>query len=494
MGQEITRTACSPRLLRRFQRRLNEQLDALAELLARPGFGQGEASFGAELELYLVNEQGRPVARNVEVARKLGDPQLTLELNRYNLEYNLSPVAAAPTPFSTMETQMLEALARIGDACTGFSARVLPIGILPTLKRRDFGPRNMTGLRRYQCLTERLQTLRGALFQIHIDGEEPVRLRSRDLTLEGANTSLQLHYRVAPERFAALFNAVQLATPVVLAISTNSPFMLGRRLWRETRVPLFKHAVDGCTRGQYQAHLPSRVDFGTGWVRTSAWELFAESVYQHPVLLPICSDEDAQAEVRRGGCPALYELQLHQGTIWPWNRAVYDASAGGHLRIEMRALPAGPSACDMLANAAFLLGLAEGLAPKMTQLMAALPYRALVYDFYRAAQQGEGARLLWPKTQGGGLEDRDATELALSLLPCAAAGLAQIGIAAAERRHYLGLIEERLQRRTSGAVWQLRQLGRLEKSLPRHQALTALVQGYMRHSAANLPVARWPDL
>ncbi len=494
MGQEITRTACSDRLLRRFQRRLHEQLEALALLLARPGFGAGAASFGAELELYMVNAQGRPVARNCEVARRLGDSRLTLELNRYNLEYNLQPVAIRSTPFSAMEVQMVDAMARISQASADYGARVLPIGILPTLKRRDFGPRNMTVSRRYQCLTERLQALRGMLFQIHIDGLEPVRLRSRDLTLEGANTSLQLHYRVAPERFADLFNAVQLATPVALAIASNSPFMLGQRLWRETRIPLFKHAVDGCTRDQRQAHLPSRVDFGNGWVREGAWELFAESVYLHPPLLPICSEEDALDSVRRGDCPQLFELQLHQGTIWPWNRAIYDAHDGGHLRIEMRALPAGPTACDMMANAAFLIGLAEGLAPQIRRLTAALPYRSLVYDFYRAAQQGGVARLLWPRSQGGGLDERGAVELATSLLPCAAEGLARIGIAEAERKHYLALLDERLQARTSGAQWQLRQFERLLKTQLRHQALTTMVQGYMRHSADNLAVARWPDL
>lgn len=237
MGRSVGRVGSSSRTLQRFQQSLAEDLDALGRLLARPGFGEGPSTFGAELELYIVNAQGRPQGCNRELQRALADPGVTLELNRYNLEYNLTPVPTAGHPFSACERQILSALERLNGVAAGRQARVLPIGILPTLKRRDFGPRHMTDSRRYHCLTERLVALRGQQFRIRINGEEPLELRSRDLTLEGANTSLQLHYRVAPADYARTFNAIQLATPVALAIACNSPFMLGRRLWQETRHP-----------------------------------------------------------------------------------------------------------------------------------------------------------------------------------------------------------------------------------------------------------------
>lgn len=490
MGLDISQTEFSDDAHARFRQRLDQNLELLAQLLRRPGFGEGVATFGAELELYIVNCQGRPVPCNTEIRDQLDDPQLTLELNRYNLEYNLSPERVAGRPFTAMEAQIVDALERVNDVAQAYAAQVIPIGILPTLKRRDFGPRNMTDLCRYHCLTRQLARLRGALFCVHINGEEPVFLRSRDLTLEGANTSLQLHYRVTPRAFAQTYNAVQLATPIALAIGVNSPFMLGRRLWHETRIPLFKHAIDGQTRDQHHAHLPSRVDFGTGWVREGAWELFAENVYLHPPLLPICSEEDAE----QGEPPKLFELLLHQGTIWPWNRAIYDAADGGHLRIEMRALPAGPSACDMMANAAFLIGLAEGLAPEMPRWMASLPYRTLVYNFYRAAQYGLEAKLLWPVAGGGGLEHCGVVDLAQSLLPLAHQGLERIGVAREERERYLGLIEARLAARRTGADWQLQQFARLSKSEKRHIALSHLMRQYIEYSRQNLPVATWKDL
>lgn len=496
MGQNITQITFSKQALETFRQRLQMNLQALQQILARPGFGVGPATFGAELELYLVNSQGRPVGRNIEVRDQLQDPQLTLELNRYNLEYNLTPVGVTPAPFSAMEQQILSALKRLDQVSAEYHAQVLPIGILPTLKRTDFGPRHMTGLCRFQTLTERLAELRGALFYIRIQGDkEAISLRSRDLTLEGANTSLQLHYRVDPRRFVDVFNAVQLVTPLVLAVSCNSPFLLGRRLWHETRIPLFRHAIDGYSNDHKTAQLPSRVDFGNGWVRQSAWELFAESVYLHPPLLPLSEGlAEVQSQVEAGVNPELFELQLHHGTVWPWNRAIYAPGKDGHLRIEMRALPAGPSAGDMMANAALLIGLAEGLAPEISRWTAALPYRTVVHNFYMAARQGVGARLLWPASNGGGLQTLGALELVHELLPLADNGLAKIGIHAAERRHYLDLIEARVVAGTSGASWQLRQFNRLSRKLSTSSSLGLLVQHYLNHAQANRPVAEWPDI
>ncbi len=59
-----------------------------------------------------------------------------------------------------------------------------------------------------------------------------------------------------------------------------------------------------------------------------------------------------------GGVPQLDELRLHNGTVYRWNRPVYDVSGGApHLRVENRVLPAGPTVVDTMANAAFFAGL-----------------------------------------------------------------------------------------------------------------------------------------
>ncbi len=493
MGARVDRTEFSDADRELFQHRLHQCLDALRRVLARPGFGIGEATLGAEVELYLIDARGRPCPRNLEVLAAARDPQFTQELCRFNLEYNLTPVPAAGRPFSQMERQLCSALEHVNRVAARLGARVIPVGILPTLRRTDFGPSAMTPVARYQAMSRELLRVRGERFSIHINGAEPVALDSHDVTIEGANTSMQVHLRVAPADFARTFNAVQLVTPLVLAVSCNSPLLFGRRLWQETRVPLFKLAVDGRNRDSRALHLPPRVDFGTGWVRAGVHELFAAAVHLHEPVLPICTRENPLRRLRSGKLPELRELRLHQGTLWPWNRPVYDTSAGGHLRIELRALPAGPSAADMVANAAFTVGLASALRDRIDELLPSVPFPIAARNFYRAAQHGHEARLWWPAADGR-LEERGACELAESLLPLAARGLALLGVTRTESRLHLGTMRARLAARTSGAAWQLRQLARLQPRLGRTRALTNLVDGYARLALQNKPVHLWPDI
>ena len=504
MGKNIqTDTFCAEDY-QRFSAGLSDNLAALKQLLARPDFGLGQATIGAELELYLVDYQGRPLCHNKEVISRCENPRFALELNRFNLEYNLTPVVAAGRPFSLLEHEMCAAIKQASEQLLTAQSVALPIGILPTLKRRDFGLHAITHESRFYALTAALKRLRGGMFCIKIDGEPTLSLRSHDVSLEGANSSMQVHLRVTPAEFADTFNALQLATPIALALAANSPFMLGHKLWHETRIPLFRQAIDGRSHEERERALPSRVDFGNGWVRTGAYELFAEAVRLYEPILPESSDEDALQVVAAGGCPQLHELCLHMGTVWPWNRAVFDAEKGrensptgnGHLRIEMRALPAGPTSCDMLANMAFALGLAEGLKGQINEIIPALPFATLAHNFYLAAEKGINAQLMWPdleRTEGvqKGLQKRSVLEIAAELLPVARSGLAQLGVDDAEGRHYLGIMATRIEQGITGAVWQRREYQRLLRKMPAPQALTQMVQRYMYFSAQNIPLAHW---
>ncbi|MDC0435532.1 hypothetical protein OAM69_07855, partial [bacterium] len=67
MGQLIDKTEFSAEEHERFRSRLALNLLSLHRLLDRPGFGEGPRSLGAELELYLVDEQGRPLPKNLEL-------------------------------------------------------------------------------------------------------------------------------------------------------------------------------------------------------------------------------------------------------------------------------------------------------------------------------------------------------------------------------------------------------------------------------------------
>ena len=147
----------------------------------------------------------------------------------------------------------------------------------------------------------------------------------------------------------------------------------------------------------------------------------------------------------------------------------------------------------MMANAAFVLGLARGLRERIDDWLPGIPFAIAESNFYRAAEHGLDAALLWPDARGA-LERRNAAAIACELLPLAARGLRLLGVHAAEAERFLGIMATRLERRTSGAAWQLAQLARLEPRHGRSRALALLVGRYARHALDNTPVAEWPDL
>src|SRR5690606_40968861 len=89
MGLSVTRDDFSDEDVAAFSAQVRDQLDVLKHLLEQPGFGEGPSSLGAELEYYLIDQDLNPLPRNQEVLQALDDPQFTVELNRFNLEYNL---------------------------------------------------------------------------------------------------------------------------------------------------------------------------------------------------------------------------------------------------------------------------------------------------------------------------------------------------------------------------------------------------------------------
>jgi hypothetical protein len=382
-------------------------------------------------------------------------------------------------------------LARVRDVASGYGGRLVLIGILPTLRRADLHPGVMTDMPRYRALNSGLRRLRHSSFQIRIAGADPLVLASDDVAVEGANCSFQVHLRVSPADFARTYNAVQLATVPVLAVAGNSPTFLGHRLWDETRIALFKQSTDD-RDGRGPRRRPSRVAFGTGWIRDGPLELFAESVRLHPPLLPVLSDHELLDGRDRWQVPALDELRLHQSTVWRWNRAIYDPASGGHLRIEMRALPAGPTMIDMLANAAFLIGLSLWLAGQDPRWTYTLSFERAEHSFYRAAQHGLAAQLSWPFGYAGQVRTVRAAELVPELLPAAREGLADAGVTAAEADSLLGVIASRVAARQTGAVWQRRMLAVAEQRLGRDGALAAMLEHYLQCAATEQPVHTWP--
>ncbi|MEE2729864.1 MAG: hypothetical protein VYA55_03530 [Pseudomonadota bacterium] len=494
MGIEIRQDQFTAEDYDRFNEKIRDNLHALQQLLEQPGFGVGADSLGAELEFYLVAPDGQPVPCNEAILKAAANPQLTPELNRFNLEYNLRPHSFAGAPFAAFEQELLQAIRDTNACAARYGAELLPIGILPTAQLSQFGSHMMTDQPRYRAMDNALRRLRGAPFEVHIDGTPPLDLTWDDVTLEGANTSFQLHWRLNPDQFADSFNAVQLVTPIALALAANSPLLFGHELWQETRIALFKQSIDCRDESHAQRKYPPRVYFGNGWLRQGALELFASTVALFPPIMPVLHAEDPLQALARGKRPQLHELKLHQGSTWPWNRAIYDHHDGGHVRMEMRALPAGPSLQDMSASGAFLLGSALALRDSMADRTSLLPFKFAEHNFYRAAQHGLDAVLLWPSSSQIKVVEYEVLELARRLVPMAEDALQTAGMEHREAKRLMDNIRDRLQARTNGAQWQLNMLHRLQASgLDAASARQQMLQRYRQNFYSQQPVSQWSE-
>jgi hypothetical protein len=190
--------------------------------------------------------------------------------------------------------------------------------------------------------------------------------------------------------------------------------------------------------------------------------------------------------------PQLEELRLHQGTVWRWNRAIYDASAGGHVRVEFRALPSGPTPIDMAANAAFLVGLTLGTRHHIDKILHQFPFEYAHRNFYRSAEYGMETMLVWPNLAAHGLREISVCALARELLPVAQQGLEDSGVEKGEIQAMLDVIRDRLEARINGARWQIHRMEQYEKrGYERSTALTGMLEDYLQASQNDAPVSQW---
>jgi hypothetical protein len=386
---------------------------------------RGVRRIGLEQELFLVDEEWRPAPIAVELLERLDDPRVTTEIGRFNLECNLRPLVFGGSCLSTIETRLNGILAAIDAQARDLGARAVLTGILPTLRKSDLSLSNMVPAERYYALNEALTRLRGGPYTMQIKGTDELRITHDSVMLEAANASFQVHFQAGPEEFARLYNIAMAVAAPVLAAAVNSPVMLGRRLWHETRIAVFQQSIDTRQSLAEMRELEPRVSFGRSWVDDSVLEIFKEDISRFKVLLAKAIDEDPFSAMKEGRAPRLKALQLFNSTVYRWNRACYGVKDGiAHLRIENRVLPAGPSVQDEVANAAFWFGLVSALANEVDDVRNEIPFDAVRTNFVAAARHGIDAQLEW---FGG--RSWTAQDLILSqLIPASERGLRAGGI------------------------------------------------------------------
>lgn len=496
MGEDIASDRFTKEDRLRYRRKVRRCLDALNAMLSQEHFSFPRQHMGMEIELNLVDGKLDPAMCNTELLRKIDNPLFTAELGQHNLEINVAPTLLAGDWPSQLERDLGAILASANARAAELGAQLVMIGMLPTLREEHFDPKWFSPVARYSILNEQIIAARGEHMILDMRGspfldESPETLHSYAISIlpESACTSLQLHLQVAPKDFAAHWNAAQCLAGVQVALAANSPFLLGKALWQETRIPLFQQATDTRPEELRNQGVRPRVWFGEKWV-TSIYDLFEENSRYFPILLPEVDDEDPIAELRFGRVPKLSELRLHNGTIWRWNRPVYDVVDGvPHVRVENRVLPAGPTITDLVANALFFYGAQRALTTQECPLWTRMSFATAERNFYDGARHGMRARLYWP-----GLGWVRPDELVLrELLPLAHDGLRDCGVPDAARQRCLGVIERRALTRRTGAVWQRQVVRRLEdRGADRAAALTGMLRRYVELSNTGEPVHSWP--
>jgi hypothetical protein len=363
------------------------------------------------------------------------------------------------------------------------------VGILPSLQQADVGEDAMSENPRFWLLNEQICAARGEDARIAIEGPEQLLTHVDNIMAEAACTSVQCHLQVSPDAFGNYWNAAQAIAGVQVALAANSPFLFGRELWRETRITLFQQATDTRPEELQVQGVRPRVWFGERWI-TSVFDLFEENLNYFPSLLPLLDSGDPVAELESGATPELAELTLHNGTVYRWNRPVYD-NAGGtpHLRVENRVLPAGPTIADVVANSAFYYGLVRSLAEAQRPIWTQMSFTTAAENLHEAARNGLDAQLYWP-----GVGDTPVTELVLRrLLPLAREGLGHWGVDSSCADRLLGIIEQRCLTGQNGATWQIATVDGLSASgLDRREALRQMTLRYIEHMHSNDPVHSWP--
>ena len=496
MGQDVDRTTFDRHARQRYRANVRRCLDALEVMLREHPFATDEPMTGLEVELNLVGDDLKPALQGSAVLDALGAQEFQTELGRWNLELNLPPRPLPGDQWRHFEQQLLDELAMARAKASDHGTQLAVIGILPTLGEGHLVEDAICPDERYRLLNEQVLTSRGEPIRLDIVGGDlpgpaPEHLVADfdSIAPEAACTSMQLHLQVPPDDFPAYWNAAQCLAGVQLAIGANSPFLLGARLWAETRIPLFEQACDVRPPELRNQGVRPRVWFGERWIG-SVLDLFEENSRYFPGLIPQTDDVDPLAELDAGRVPGLDELKLHNGTVWRWNRPVYDVAGGlPHVRVENRVLPAGPTAIDMVANAMFFYGLLRVLVEAERPLWSYMSFDAAQENFTSSARNGLDATLYWP---GTGWIRPD--ELVLrKLLPMAVEGLARWGVAGDVCDRYLPVIERRCVRRRTGAGWQVDAVCALEaRGADRAVALQGMLARYLEHSAANEPVHSWP--
>jgi CBS domain-containing protein/gamma-glutamylcysteine synthetase len=493
MGEQRVSIVQDKEQMQKFVRYLLNDVRSLEYMLENDWFESDIIRIGAEQEMALVNRKTfKPMPIAMEVLEKLKDhPWVESELAKFNLEINLKPQTFKGSCLRDMEKETLDHLHIIRETLKDFNADLFLTGILPTLRKFDLELHNLTPKKRYRALMDAInqQLISQDHYELRLTGIDELLIKHGSPLLEACNTSFQVHLQVSPDQFVKMYNIAQVLAAPSIAISANSPLVFGRRLWHESRIALFQQALD--TRGttEHLRERSPRVQFGKNWLQDSILDIYKDDIARYRVLLAGDVEEDSLQMIKEGKTPKLRALQVHNSTVYRWNRPCYGISGNGkpHLRIENRVFPAGPTVVDEIANAAFWLGAMIGMADRVEDIRDHMSFDDASDNFGKAARFGIDSKFTWYKDQKVSAKDLILYEL----LPMAKEGLKKQKVRDEDITRYMDIIQERAERHQTGARWALRAFSDMKSTVSIDEAISVLMASTAKNQQKEIPIHEW---
>ena len=474
-----------------FVHHLLNDIEALEYMIKNDLFENGIQRVGVEQELCIVDKDYRPSTNALEILNKINDIHYTTELALFNLEINLDPCELKDTCFSDIEKQLIALLEKgYKVAAETDNNKIILTGILPTLRKKDLIFKNVTPFKRYKTLNKVLKKIRGDDFKLHILGIDELILKHESILFEACNTSFQVHLQVSPEDIIDKYNWSQAIAGPMLSIMTNSPILLGKELWSETRIALFQQSIDLRNVSHISREQKPRVSFGNSWVKDSILELFTDDISRYPPLVFSKFEENSIESVKKGIMPKLKALNLHNGTLYKWNRLCYGVHENtAHLRIENRYIPSGPSVKDEIANALLWVGVMQGMPKKYQKIWKKMSFYDARGNFINAARTGINTYFNWFDK---GISAKKLLENIL--IPMAKEGLLKSKINESEIDYYLGIIQKRIDTSTTGSKWIIRNKRKLREKVSKYESNVILTEYIYRNQISNKVISEWDSV
>lgn len=488
MGTHKVKPISTPEERKEFLYHLLNDIKTLDKMVADDTFEKGIVRIGAEQELCIVNDDFRPSNKSLELLEKINDNQFTTEIAVFNIEANFEPLVLKDNCFTALEEAILSKIAKAQKCAEELEdSKIILSGILPSLRKTDIDIKNMTPLPRYQTLNKILKEIRGEEFKMLIKGVDELYIKNKSVLLEAFNTSFQVHLQIPLDEIIDKYNWAQAIAGPVLSIMCNSPLLLGRELWSETRIAVFQQSIDTRRTSYHLREQEPRVSFGKDWVRDSITNVYKDDVARHQAIITSDSLEDSVEILKSGKAPKLRALSLNNSTLYQWNRLCYGVTEGKpHLRIENRYIPSGPTPKDEVANAMFWIGIMQGMPSKYKQIWKQIPFKDAHGNFIKAARSGIDSYFNW---FGKGISARKLIKQIL--LPMAEEGLQKSNVSQSDIDTYLKVIRDRVETNQTGSKWMIKNYRKLKEELTNDEANITLTTAIYNRQKKNIPVSQW---